>query len=567
MENYFDKLRSELSSYPVIIDTSHLKHATDFSPAACDSRKQQQLPRQGKAVYFPKSIPRNVQTAAANDYDQRNESQQVYVMQMQEALQAQCSEAQSSAKEHTAASRPKLAKDKTQPLAGIPSHVLEFSTSVSKIVGTMISQINEEGASTIVKGMETTTNVFACVSKLSRLVPGSDPWFREIRIGCALCDAGVFLDYETELLGVVLKLASFSWESDGGSMVALQAHPLLEALWKLHQKYPNTTSLTAVQIMADVWTGLARRLCNVQLLNYIDVTARQWCLAVDDCFKLQQRKLLISCELEAAEILSLRTSRTSLYYRSQKQFARKFEKILATLLRLFNSDSEGQSGEEALFLAAQMIVFGKNLPVVANENLHQDVKQKQSADQKNSADVSTASSTTKQSPETISTDLEKILHRSSTALREAAYRSSNPLGRLSFDVVMNPSVQMKLDRDDVFPCFARDVLRDFDEEQASRYPTATPNDWDLWICTLKRTEDFWARMSQPTYRGVPGFWLDRDRQLERLEEFGKVYATRMPLKDITSVLDSTPTLRAIMCSEKRQLVWPHTVLQQASCLH
>lgn len=401
-------------------------------------------------------------------------------------------------------------------------------------------------------GIGTELKLTLCLKMLANAVVGSDAWLHELRRACALCDEGILRGPVAELRAVVLKLMRLSWETDGGPMVAVIVHPHLQSLWHLHQKYPCVSKGIAAEVMVDIWVGLASRLCDARLLNNIDFMSRQWHLVADECMLIQERKTVASCDIEVVHLLLSINSREGLWKQSPALFSRRIQKILATLTRLCRSDSSCK--ERAMFLAVQVILTLRDFLQRSVENRGSPGFDVQCNTDAAEPGAEKDGQDEKEQYSALLSDLDK----SSQALSHM-FSPVNPhsdlLGCLGVSMLSEEksavhfSTMPHFDHSDVLPHFARSVLKDFVTERENQYRTVTPNDWDLWVCCLKRTEEFWTRMSHPCFRGVPGFWMHRDQYTRILQDFGQAYSKRMPLKVLRVVLDDTPDC-AQLCAAK-----------------
>lgn len=138
-----------------------------------------------------------------------------------------------------------------------PPQLRDFLAEYMSPVVFLLSHLPSEQKCKVVKDMEAKIQITSCSIRLAKLIAGSDKWLQELRHGCQACDSVKFSDTVCKVTSIQLRLALFSWETNGGPLTAVHARPYLSDLWEL-PGFPKTIS---ARIIAHVWTGVSLRLC------------------------------------------------------------------------------------------------------------------------------------------------------------------------------------------------------------------------------------------------------------------------------------------------------------------
>lgn len=196
-----------------------------------------------------------------------------------------------------------------------------------------------------------------------------------------------------------------------------------------------------------------------------------------------QRKVLALCEIDVVHLLSSTHSPKGLLKRSPTKFFRKLQKILCTLHRFEGSDKEVVMSSQTL--VSHILEFTEGL---VSENPVDAGK--------------------------INADAEDGSHNIEHPLKSL-------IDRFSRKRCETPRNLPHVDVSDLYILRSTSkILAQFEKEKKDQFRNVSPYDWDLWISSLKLSEVCWERVSHPTYREAPGFWLVRDLQINLLEDFG-----------------------------------------------
>lgn len=409
-------------------------------------------------------------------------------------------------------------EESSDKFASLPAPLCDLISVHTLIVGSLLSDLPSKDRRAVLNRMVPEIEVQSSSIRLAELVPGSTAWLEELRHACKVCGSITFSSTRFKLTSIQLALALFSWDTDGGPMTAVQARPHLSGLHKL----PELPASISAQIMTDVWTGVALRLCDTRHLENIDMYSREWRLLPREDLLVQRHKVLASCEINVVHLLSSTNSLKGLWKQSPTQFSRKLTKILCTLERLASSDHQDKVVVQSRLLTSRIIEFAEVLAHDGSGKIAEDEG-------------------------------------------DAAHGMEHPLKSIieRFSGKEFSTSRNLLEGSLILPRSASETLSQFGKEKNVHFRNVLPVDWDLWISSLKASEDFWKGISHPTYRGAPGFWLVRDLHIKMLEEFGSVFERKMPQTSLSAKLSTTPILRAIMCRDNsRPLLWPHAVLEK-----
>jgi hypothetical protein len=384
-----------------------------------------------------------------------------------------------------------------------------------------------------------------CNDDLQRLPLGSIEWLGRLRKGAVedLVAHGVTLDDEMQAQILSIKLCLLSWETDQDEpKLPLLAFKHIEALRQLQIRSPHLTAF-AVEVVEHFWTGVAGRFCDPTRLKQLEISTIAWELAPNARIQLIRRKTLKGCELQAVILLATPEHSGSLWSRSRPLFVKQLAKVLRALEELlFDSDSR----DPAIFLINEIVAAAKQLlppsfwaASQGNEPPDDPCMQK----------------------------LKDVLFRATKAVESGECAGSN--AQMQF---LRNWKKMSLRCDENEDFLSDSVVRllnKFDgvssgaEIKDEMFDDVPDELWKLWIAELRDAEDYCKQTLNPSFRGVVGFSLYRDRYWKAVQVFGATYTRMMPQSNLNAALDTTPSLRTIMCpKEKVPTVWPFTVLTQ-----
>jgi hypothetical protein len=464
-------------------------------------------------------------------------------IEVQEALlrsYARPSEGTSAAPETTflaaAAATPPRADGKRATLTSddcdgrASSDVAGHAAMVGHTMFAILSMVPPDSRSAAKDGAAAWYDILQCSQDLHELPLGSDDFLERLRKGCADADKGVQLDDEARCNAVALKLHLLGWETDGGATLPLEAKPLIDELGAVLQQDAEFVCAS----VAEFWAGVARRFCDARHLNNIHVSTASWELSAGTKAELEARSLVAACDIEAVHLLAAPTHPRSLREREPQVFTAELSRMLTALG--YAASEDGDSSDEALFLAVQIVASAEELVV---------------------------------SGARCADDLKPVLDKAKAVLLEAgSSRRSSGQGLLRavalgcLGVGYPPASTRQLaEHADLMPASAAGVLDQLKQELTTDGCfRVSPSLWRLWLARLREAEPYCRLVANPSFRSMAGFWLYRDRQLAALRRFGEMYTKRMPQSDLNAALHSTPHLRAVVCGESRTAVWPHVVL-------